>query len=105
MKTVSFSKTVKIRYIDPEGSAKQVVKYKSDNFSYANVQAEIFNRRKNAIERGKENMATLRHNIKIYNQVLKDLPRNHPDFEHFMGLKEDAWSNLKLWSYKLQHYR
>ena len=104
MKTVSFSKTVKIRYIDPEGSAKQVVKNKSNNFSYANVQAEIFNRRKNAIERGKENMATLRHNIKIYNTIMKDLPRNHPDFEHFMDLKSDAWLKLKMLSYSMKHY-
>lgn len=105
MKTVSFSKTVKIRYIEPEGTANKVVKYKSDNFSYANVHTEIFNRRKDAIERAKENMKTLRHNIKIYNEVLKDLPRNHPDFEHFVGLKEDAWCNLKSWSYKLRHYK
>lgn len=105
MKSVSFSKTVKIRYIEPEGSANKVVKYNSDNFSYANVETEIFNRRKDAIERAKKNMETLRHNIKIYNEVLKDLPRNHSDFEHFMELKKDAWSNLKLWSYKLQHYR
>lgn len=104
MKSVSFSKTVKVRYIEPEGSAKKVVKYKSDNFSYANVHAEIFNRRKDAIERAKENMATLWQNIKIYNEVLKDLPRNHPDFEHFMDLKGDAWFKLKMLSYSMKHY-
>ena len=104
MKSVSFSKTVKIRYIEPEGSANKVVKYKSDNFSYANVHAEIFNRRKNAIERAKENMATLRHNIKIYNTIMKKLPRSHSDFEHFMELKKDAWFKLKMLSYSMKHY-
>ena len=104
MKSVSFSKTVKIRYIEPEGSANKVVKYKSDNFSYANVQAEIFNRRKDAIERAKKNMETFRLNIEIYNEVLKDLPRNHSDFEHFMELKKDAWFKLKMLSYSMKHY-
>jgi hypothetical protein len=105
MKSVSFSKTVKVRYIEPEGSANKVVKYKSDNFSYANVHTEILNRRKNAIERTKETMATLRHNIKVYDEILKDMHRNDPDFEHFKELKDDAWHNLKLWLSKLRHYK
>jgi hypothetical protein len=104
MKSVSFSKTVKVRYIKPEGSANKVVKYKSDNFSYANVHTEILNRRKNAIERTKETITTLRHNIKVYDELLKDMHRNDPDFEHFKELKDDAWFKLKMLSYAMKHY-
>ena len=105
MRSVSFNPIVKVRYVDPEGSTNKVVKYNSNNFSYTNVQAEIFNRRKNAIENAKENMQIIRKNIKVYGEILRTMNRSDPDFEHFKELREDSWFKLKLLSYKIKHYQ
>ena len=104
MKSVAFSKAVKVRYIDREGSSNKVVKNTSENFSYANIHAEISKRREHAIERAKETMATLCHNIRVYEEILKDMRRSNPDFEYFKELKDDSWFKLRMLLYAMKHY-
>ena len=105
MKSVSFSKSVEVKYIDREGSSNKVVKYKSDNFSYADIRAEISKRRKHAIKKAKESMTTLRHNIKVYDEILKDTHPDNPDFEYFKDLKSDSWFTLKMLILSMKNYR
>jgi hypothetical protein len=37
-------------------------------------------------------------------EILKDMRRIDPDFEHFKELKDDAWFKLKMLSYAMKHY-
>jgi hypothetical protein len=104
MKSVSFSAMKEVRYIPAVETTNKIIFPEKNLRSFANVELEIKQRRRESIKNAQLNAKSIRHNIRVLDETLKG--KHVPeDVVYFKNLRSEALFDLKMLMLKLRYYR